>query len=180
MTRAARQLGEAEHALLGLIALRPRHGYELSESFSPGGELGDIFRLHQSLVYAHLKRLETDKLIVGAFVSQGVRPGRVIYSITDAGAQVLRRWLDEPVAHNRDIRLAFLVKLYLSRQLPDHDTAALLARQLTAAQGWVAALDREVDALPAGSFGRLTRDMRRHATAATVAWLASCQAELGQ
>jgi len=170
--RRAQPLGVAEHALLGLLQLRPRHGYELAEVFGPGGELGDVYRVHISLLYAHLKRLEALGYVAATTVPQGPRPPRQVYQITEAGRQELWRWLDAPVAHNRDVRVELLLKLYLSRLLPDHDTAALIARQLAVAREWLGRLHREVEAHPAGSFARLVREMRLAATEATVAWLA--------
>ncbi len=169
--RRAQSLGPAEHALLGLLQVRPRHGYELAELFAPTGELGDVFRLHMSLLYTHLKRLEGLGYIEGTLVPQGARPPRTVYRITPAGEAELRRWLDAPVAHNRDVRIEFLLKLYLSRQLPEHDTAALVERQLAAARSWVAGLEREIAALPPGSYRLMVREMRLAATRATIAWL---------
>ena len=44
------------------------------------------------------------------------RPARFVYTLTTAGEAELDRWMSEPVGHTREIRLAFLVKLYLARQ----------------------------------------------------------------
>lgn len=176
MVRRAQPPLPAEFAMLGLIAVRPRHGYELAEIFSAVGEVGGICRLNMSMLYAHLKRLEVLGYIDGTLVAQGNRPPKTVHHATPAGEAALRAWLDEPVRHNRDIRLEFLLKLFTSRQVPGHDTAGLLGRQLVMARGWVAALQRDAEVHPRGSFERMVREMRLAATQATVDWLEGCLA----
>ena len=48
--------------------------------------------------------------------------------ITDEGRTELDRWLKEPVARTREIRLEFLVKLFLAIQL-DRDLANRLVME---------------------------------------------------
>src|SRR5919199_1864224 len=49
-------LTPAEHAMLGLVALRPRHGYEIAAHFTADGDLGIVCQIPMSLLYAQLKR----------------------------------------------------------------------------------------------------------------------------
>ena len=176
--RIAQPLGSAEHALLGLICLRPRHGYELAEWFAPDGELGEVCSLKASLLYAHLKRLDELGYVVSTTEMLGSRPPRHVYQLTDAGAAEFWRWLDEPARRNREIRGDFLLKLYFSERVPTHDTLRLVSRQLGIAREELSAQEREPERHVSGSFTHLLRQMRLVATRGTIEWLETYQSEL--
>ncbi len=169
--RRPQPLGAAEHALLGLIHIQPRHGYELAEWFGPDGEFGEVCAVHQSLLYAHLKRLEELGYVSAETEVVGARPPRHVYHATDAGESEFRRWLDQPVRRNREIRNDFLLKLYFSERIPDHDTARLVSSQLALAREELAAQERDLERFVQGSFPRLARQVRLLATRGTIDWL---------
>ena len=54
-----------DETILGLLALRPRHGYELLDCFHDSSQLGEVWRLSTSQLYAVLKRLESQALTEG-------------------------------------------------------------------------------------------------------------------
>ena len=58
MPRRSHQLGAADYALLGLLMLGPRHGYELAPYFATDGTLGLVCTLGVSRLYALLHALE--------------------------------------------------------------------------------------------------------------------------
>jgi|SRR5581483_9028178 DNA-binding PadR family transcriptional regulator len=100
------------HAVLGLLAQRPRHGYELHAAFEAvvgGAENWDV---KPAQIYTTLARLEENGLVVENAVEQDGGPEKRIYAITNAGRAVLREWYQEAVAreHQRD---EFFVKLML-------------------------------------------------------------------
>jgi PadR family transcriptional regulator AphA len=65
-------------------------------------------------VYRGLDRLTASGLVVLAQTEAGRRgPQRSILSATPAGAAAVTVWLARPVAHVRDLRSEFLVKLAL-------------------------------------------------------------------
>src|SRR5690554_4818480 len=105
-----------EQTLLGLLAIEPRHGYELSKEFMPETTLGDIVHLESGMLYAHLKKLENEGWVTSRLEPQESRPPRRVFSITAAGQAELDRWLREPVSRTRDIRLDFLLKLYTAQE----------------------------------------------------------------
>ena len=94
--RRTQPLGPAEHAILGLLYQSPSHGYELAEWFGPEGEFGDVCRVHPSLLYSHLKRLESLGYVVASVERQVGRPPRHIYKLTDVGRAEFWRWLEQP------------------------------------------------------------------------------------
>ena len=102
-----------KHALLGLLAQRPRHGYELHQAFEAmvGGK--DNWEVKPAQVYTTLSRLEKGGFVVQDSIEQDGGPEKVIYSVTEAGLVELQDWLSQPVKtqHQRD---EFFLKLVLS------------------------------------------------------------------
>jgi DNA-binding PadR family transcriptional regulator len=101
------------HALLGLLAQRPRHGYELHTAFEAvvGGEQN--WDVKPAQIYTTLTRLEKDGLVVEECVEQDGGPEKRIFAITPAGRELLAQWFDSGVErdHQRD---EFYVKLMMS------------------------------------------------------------------
>ncbi|WP_157250530.1 PadR family transcriptional regulator [Nonomuraea typhae] len=81
------------HVLLGFLAERPKHGYELKKEHDhrlPGAK-----PLAYGQVYATLQRLERDGQAEVAETQQDGGPERTMYAITEAGRTELTRWLAE-------------------------------------------------------------------------------------
>ena len=171
MPRHRHQPGTADHALLGLLRLGPRHGYELAPFFVSGGPLGLVCTLGVSRLYALLHSLEELGLVhvEGSIVSGG--PPRKVFTLTEAGAAAFQQWLDEPIHRLRQIRQDFLLKLFFSQQLPDHDTTALVERQLAASRSVADELARLVAAEPPDSFAGMVYESRLAMAHATTTWL---------
>lgn len=130
----------AEYALLGLLREGPRHGYRLAAEFGANGRLGMILRLKMGQMYAYLRKLERQRLLV-AHDEPGEMAGRTrrVFAWTPAGRRVFEAWLTEPVEATRDLRLAFLVKLAFTLDDPAA-SLALLERQRAATAAWLARL----------------------------------------
>ena len=98
------------HAILGLLAQRPRHGYELRAAFSAviGGD--ENWDVKPAQIYTTLDRLEEAGLVVKQSVEQDGGPEKRIYAVTSPGRLALQQWFDSGVApeHQRD---EFFVKL---------------------------------------------------------------------
>jgi DNA-binding PadR family transcriptional regulator len=106
------------HAVLGLLADGPSHGYELKGTFEQaiGPQWGDLNIGH---LYQVLDRLTRDGLVARRDVPQRDRPDKVIYRLTKAGQGELDRWLDAPAARPAGYRDDFFLKLFAaSRQAP--------------------------------------------------------------
>jgi len=101
------------NAILGLLADRPRHGYELRAAFEAlaGGEA--LWSVKPAQVYTTLSRLEEGGLVVQEGVEQDGGPEKRIYSLTPEGRVELADWLGSgaPAEHHRD---EFFIKLMLS------------------------------------------------------------------
>lgn len=77
----------AELAILGLVAEKPRHGYEIEQVIEARG-MRDWTEVGFSSIYYLLKKLE-EKGYITSEVKQpeGRGPARKVYSITEAGGQ---------------------------------------------------------------------------------------------
>lgn len=108
------RLSVAEHVVLALVAEGPTHGFAVARLVGKDDTLGQIFHIPRPIVYRALDRLLGARLVEVVDVqasSQG--PRRTRYRITRAGRNAADAWLSAPVAHIRDIRTEFLLKLVL-------------------------------------------------------------------
>src|SRR5439155_11358500 len=156
----------------------PRHGYELAAQLQPEAELGDALRVDLSDLYAALKRLERRGYVTSHVEAVGTRPPRRVYRLTEGGEIEFRGWLTEPVRHNREIRIDFVLKLYFQRRLAPEQVPDLLGRQLAAALDLLARFQRESRDFPDGSFAWILRQMRLSAVQGTISWLEEVQTAL--
>ena len=117
------------HAILGLLAQRPRHGYDLRAAFSAvvGGD--ENWDVKPAQIYTTLERLGEAGLIeCTSDMGEGAEPGRRIYAITPQGDAVLREWFASGVVpeHQRD---EFFVKLMTALVSGEADTGRLVQTQ---------------------------------------------------
>ena len=113
------------NALLGLLAYRSRHGYELHDAFEAmvGGEQN--WDIKPAQVYTTLNRLEKKGFVVEDGVEQEGGPEKHIYTVTEAGLAELRKWFSRPVFGHR-LRDEFFLKLMVSLVMQDGDPRRLI------------------------------------------------------
>lgn len=107
-------LSLTDWVVLGLLAEEARHGFALAKELEPDTELGRLWTVRRPLVYRAIDHL----LELGYAEPRAIEPGtqgphRTVVGTTRAGRARLRRWLDGPVHHRRDVRATLLVKLAL-------------------------------------------------------------------
>ncbi len=103
--------------VLALIAEEPRHGWALHEELSATGDIGRAWRLSRQLVYRAIDTLEEEGLVRRATPKDGRGADKVIVSATAKGKNRINAWLDEPVAHLRDVRTELVVKVMLRQRV---------------------------------------------------------------
>jgi DNA-binding PadR family transcriptional regulator len=112
---------------LGLLAQKPRHGYELHAAFSAvSGATWDV-KLAQ--IYTTLERLEESGLVQTASdLGEGREPERRIYAITRDGREALQDWFADgvPTEHQRD---EFYIKLMVGLVSGEADPARIIQTQ---------------------------------------------------
>jgi PadR family transcriptional regulator AphA len=88
-------LTTTSYAVLAQLALRPWSTYELAQQRVRYFRY--VWPRAESAIYREVKRLAAMRLVAAKREYVGKRP-RTVYSITEAGRQVLRAWLDTPVS----------------------------------------------------------------------------------
>ena len=116
------------NAILGLLAQKPRHGYELHAAFSAviGDENWDV---KPAQIYTTLERLEESGLVqTKSDLGEGREPDRRIYAITRDGRDALKEWFASgvPTEHQRD---EFYVKLMIGLISGEADPARIIQTQ---------------------------------------------------
>jgi DNA-binding PadR family transcriptional regulator len=173
----------AEFALLGMIARTPGgeiHGYDLSRMFSSSA-LGKIVRIEPGMLYHYLKKLARTGYITTRVEQQSGRPDRQVHTLTREGEEALRTWMSAPVSSTREIRLDFLVKLYLLQRLDPAQADALVRNQRRIMRERTTRLQAQVDdaqpADPDNTFGDMVLRLRLSQTLAALSWLDSISTE---
>ena len=92
---APQGLTTTSYAVLAQLAVRPWSTYELAQQRVRYFRY--VWPRAESAIYREVKRLAARGLVAAKREYVGKRP-RTVYSITEAGRQVLRQWLDTPVS----------------------------------------------------------------------------------
>lgn len=166
-------LPSPDETLLGLLAVRVSHGYDLLEAFRLPSELGRVWTMGTSQIYAVLKRLERDGLIVGQQAPGDVYAPRIEYTLTEAGQHRLNVWLDNPYPSPsvRRVRVEFLSRLYIAQKL-GYPTTPIIHAQRAACTRDLARLQAESSASTVESLA-LALQIRQ--LEAVIGWLDLCQ-----
>jgi PadR family transcriptional regulator, regulatory protein AphA len=166
-----------EHALLGFLAQRPMHAYEMHQTLKDAHALGLVWHLKQSQLYA-LLALEDAGYIATVTELQGTRPPRKIMHLTRAGQDAFRHWLRTPVEHGRDFRQEFLAKLYFAQEDDPGTIAELAENQRFVCLDWLADLEARAAEAEPRSYDWLVLQFRIGQMQAILAWLDTCLATL--
>ena len=118
------------HAILALLAQRPRHGYDLRAAFEAVAGGQENWEVKPAQVYTTLTRLEKSGLVTEQAVEQDAGPEKRIYAITLAGQSTLQEWFTEGARpeHQRD---PFFLKLMLALVSRAVDPYGLINTQRT-------------------------------------------------
>lgn len=117
------------NAILGFLAQKPRHGYELRAVFDAvvGGDAN--WDVKPAQIYTTLDRLEEAGLVErSSDLGEGDEPSRRVYSITPEGNRVLQDWFSMGVQteHQRD---EVFVKLMVGLASGEADPERLVQTQ---------------------------------------------------
>lgn len=167
------------HFILGLLNRQPMSGYDIKRFLKSLSWLIDSPSFGS--LYPALHALLEDSLVTVEVVSRQDKPPRKIYSITEAGRQVLHRWMDQPVGSGASLK-AFLMRLILAGSLSHDGLIAHLEQrraQVAAHQLELEQTARVMDeSMDLGE--RLALDYALDVAAAELTWLDRTLAELSQ
>ncbi len=166
----------SELALLGFLYHAPMHGYAIHQRLSNPAELGVVWHIKLSQLYAQLTKLEDAGCLSAEIEPQPNTPPRKVYHLTAAGRRAFLAWIEQPVAHGRALRLDFLVKLYFARQIDAEVATRLLSAQRSACEAWLA--DEQERVAKERDLGRdyslLVHQFRQGQMQAMLTWLDQC------
>lgn len=136
------------HALLGLLVVQPRSGYELTRSFED--TIGRwAWSAGHTAIYPELARLSDAGLI--EVTATGARNSRT-YSATEAGRAELKRWMvHEP---QRKVRHEYILRMFLISALDGDDAIDYLTEVIRHADDMAADLREQRAAPPPDGAGR--------------------------
>lgn len=169
-----------KHGILGILAGRPRHGYELKTEFD--NLTGGLWELNVGQIYSTLERMLKDGL-VQLEEDEGPGEDRKIYRITPDGLTELDTWLSRPPLKARPMRDEIYVRLGL---LVERDLAGafgLLDSQRRVYHLQMAELTRQkIGVARAKGPDRMRREIMLDAALlhvdADLKWLENCEARL--
>ena len=120
-----------DEIILGILKYQPTHGYELIERFRSQAQLGRVWTMSSSQIYAVLKRLDEQDAIVGREINNKDAPARTEYHVTALGYEQLKSWLYEPQPSSsiHHIRVEFISRLYVASLL-HHPCDAIFDHQI--------------------------------------------------
>lgn len=118
-----------EWACLGILYPAPTHGFAIAARLKPGGDVGRVWSLSRPLTYRSLDQLTSRGYVHAVGEEPGIAGGnRTILAATRSGRAQLRKWLNTPVAHLRDLRSELLLKLIIA-ELCEIDVSRMLDEQ---------------------------------------------------
>lgn len=124
-------------AVLGLLAERPRHTYEIQRELHQRRK--DFAAAKPRALYHAVDRLAAAELIeLAETLREGRRPERVVYRATDAGRKELQHWLFDLLAQPLREPSAFTAAVSMIAYLPDRDALRALSQRVAALEGMIA------------------------------------------
>jgi len=175
-----------KYGLLGILARRSQHGYELRRTFERA--TGGFWRLNPGQIYQSLESLESDGLVSHRVEAQGATPDRKVYAVTEDGRRALAGWLEGAEARVRPLRDELFVRLAVMTDRPLEESLALVAAHRRSYAGHLRELTRArnllVDDAPRGSpdrdavVGTLLLDAAIFHCEADIRWLDHCETSL--
>ena len=168
-----------EFALLGLLAQRSSHGYDLHRRLNQ--EFQGIWDLSQSHCYSILNRLEREGHIQSERRPQENAPTRHLLKLTPQGRAHFERWLYEPTPPSvRAIRMEFITRLHFAQSESRERMHQIIEEQRQALRKASYRLQRAYVSTPESqSFERLALQLRCRQLESCLVWLDECIRKLG-
>ena len=121
------ELSATGKVILGMVAARPRSGYEIKQLVDKSARF--FWAASYGQIYPELKRLEDAGLIAGTDAPQGARQ-RTVFKLTAAGRKAAKEWIEsEPQTF--ELRDEGLLKLFFAHSI-EPKRAAEIARERAA------------------------------------------------
>jgi DNA-binding PadR family transcriptional regulator len=116
-------LSSTSHVILGMLAQRPRSGYDIKQFVDRSTR--HFWAASYGQIYPDLKRLAEAGLVVGKSTPSGGRR-RTVFNITEEGRAALHEWLTSPAEPLEEVRDEALLKIFFADLLTLEETTAVL------------------------------------------------------
>jgi PadR family transcriptional regulator AphA len=138
------ELNATGKVILGMLAARPRSGYEIKQLVDNTARF--FWAASYGQIYPELKRLEKDGLISGSDSANGKRQ-RTVYKLTAAGKRAAREWINRQpeVFETRD---EGLLELFFAGSIEPARTPEIArerAARAAASAGVLRAIEEQVE-----------------------------------
>ena len=165
--------------ILGLVNRQPMSGYDIKRFLKSLSWLIDSPSFGS--LYPALHALLENGLVTVEVVSRQDKPPRKIYSITEAGRQILQEWLGQPIGSGVSLK-AFLMRLVLASNLSQAGLVAYLEQRRTQVSAHQLDLEQTAGVMDEGmDLGeRLALEYGLAVAAAELDWLDSTLAQQSQ
>jgi DNA-binding PadR family transcriptional regulator len=130
------ELSATGKVILGMLAARPRSGYEIKQLVDNSARF--FWAASYGQIYPELKRLEDAGLIAGSDASHGARQ-RTVHKLTAKGKRAAREW----IAHKPqvfELRDEGLLELFFAGSIEPSRTPEIARERATQAAGTAAQL----------------------------------------
>jgi DNA-binding PadR family transcriptional regulator len=132
--------------VLLLLAEEPMHPYGLRQRIQDWGKDQVVNVTQRNAIYQTIDRLERDGLIIARGTSrQERRPERTVYSATEEGVALARKWVLRMLATPARVYPEFPAALAFLPAVPRQEALAALRRRTAALQQAIDDLAKEVD-----------------------------------
>src|SRR5581483_5942132 len=140
----AMELSATGKVILGMLAARPRSGYEIKQLVDNSARF--FWAASYGQIYPELKRLENAGLIAGADASQGARQ-RTVYKLSAKGRRAAREWISR-APEVIELRDEGLLELFFAGSIDPARTPAIArerAAHANATAKELRSLEREIE-----------------------------------
>jgi len=163
------------YLVLGLLAEMPMTGYDIKKHVK--ATLSAVTNASYGTLYPTLHKLLKEGAVEMREIPQRGRPSKKVYSITSSGQAELKSWLKEPAAEDQ-VKREFLLKLYLSDNLPEEHVRALISSRRGEIEKRLKSLREKRDSLKSQKQA-LVVDYALSIYQAEIDWLAQLEDKLG-
>jgi len=160
-----------EYVLLGMLAQKPAHGYDVHRRLSR--DLNQVWHLRQSQIYNILNRLENQGDIRGTILEQDKLPDRRYFELTESGIDRYEQWLMAPSRTTvRAIRVEFTTRLYFAVAQDLRIAHKIVEEQIAETQQGLKRLINQQASIPDDQkFNKLGLDLRIRQIISILEWL---------
>ena len=166
--------------ILGLLTRKPMTGYDVKTSLEDLSWLVDV--PSYGSLYPALHNLLEEGMVNVSVVPGDGKPSRKVYSITEAGTQVLQTWIHRPI--ETDIsQKTFVMRLLLANNFSREGLIAYLKQRHTRMTTHLAALESRIEintAETSSEAERFAADYGLVIASAEIHWLEDTLARLAE